>query len=149
MVDENFFLKSWMFKDVAPACNDVYPETRGLVIGRDPMPGNGYMVAWTDTEGNLHAFRKLQFTGGKLSNALTVELGQPNQWNVTIEQDDADPEKIKGTIVGPRGKFEANLAGTWGAEAPPPLTGGDGGSPRLRALAVDRPLQATVNGAAS
>lgn len=151
MVGEDFFLKSWNFVHVDSTCTTIYPETTSLVIGRDPNPSlpGTYMAVWVDTAGNLHAFRQLHLNSGKLVNPRAVELGQPAVWNVTIEQDPVETEKLKGTILKADEIIEASLAGTWGAEAPPPLTGDDGGVPGLQQVPIgEMPAASSMNGAA-
>ncbi len=125
MADAAFFRKNWTF--VALDENDVdrdkqngsaYPVSNSLLIGNDLTQANCWTIAWLDADGDLHALRKLKLNEGKLIGAKVDDPGSGNLWDVTIEQ---NGDKIKGKMSIP--DSESNLAGSWGAEAPPPFTG--------------------------
>jgi hypothetical protein len=81
------------------------------------------MVAWLDEIGDLHVFRQLQLVDGKLVGEAVIDLGSCDRedklWRVTIEQDGAT-SNLTGTVVN-LAVVNASLAGTWGAEPPPPV----------------------------
>jgi hypothetical protein len=122
MADATFFQNSWI---ISSPPTRAYPQGRWVSIGKDPTLPDRFAVSWLDADGVLHVLRQLQLTGeGKLVGPV-VEVGPNTRWIVTIEQVPGT-ENIQGTVARSlRAKkdpiVEANLAGTWGADAPPPF----------------------------
>ena len=123
MSTETFFKNCWRLN--TPPTSRAYPNGRWVNIGKDPDLTNRFVVAWLDADGILHVFRDLTLQSGKLVGPA-LEVGPGKRWTVTIEQV-AGTQNIRGTVADPLrakggGLIEATLAGTWGADAPPPFT---------------------------
>jgi hypothetical protein len=121
MADAAFFQNCWIISN--PPTSRAYPRGRWVSIGKDPDLADRFAVSWLDADGILHVLRQLQLTGGKLVGPA-VEVGPNTRWTVTIERV-VGTQNITGTVAGPlrvkKDPFvEATLAGTWGADAPPP-----------------------------
>ncbi|HEV7670387.1 MAG TPA: hypothetical protein VGS22_17855 [Thermoanaerobaculia bacterium] len=145
MADAAFFRKNW--KLIALEENDVdkteqngraYPVSNSMLIGNDLTKAGCLMIAWLDADGDLHVLRELKLDGGKLTGEDVVDPGSGNKCDITIEQNGVN---LKGKIDMP--SSESNLAGTWGAEAPPsPLTAPPVQAPRLLKAPVGKRLAA-------
>jgi len=127
MANEPFFRSSWQI--TKPQSSRAYPRERWVTIGLDPHLANRYVAAWLDADGILHVFRELKLSkDGKKLTGPAKEVGPDKQWTVTIER---VGDNIQGTVAEPSGVKkrsairEASLAGTWGADAPPPFTDDD------------------------
>lgn len=123
MADATFFQKTWIIH--TPSTSRAYPDGCLVKIDTDPLRSGRFAISWTDGDLVPHTLGDLLLNRtGKLTGP-GVEEGTDRHWEVTIKQVGADT-KIEAEVSGPlktkkRGFAEASLAGTWGAEAPPPF----------------------------
>src|SRR5262245_14664634 len=87
---------------------------------------DGITVTWTDGGGNEHELVGIVYDGGKLVGGPATDSKTNENWNVVIEPLSEDSDTwIKATVSrapmpGKPPSRETDIAGNWGAEAPPP-----------------------------
>ncbi len=122
MALKTFFEHNWLFSGVGPGGDpNAYPATKTLKIQAAGLLKS--KVEWTDAFGQIHIFLlDYDSVGGRLSSqpGVDIGLGIPKNWNFSITQVGAGiVGEVEDPDAGSTETDEANLAGSWGADAPP------------------------------
>ncbi len=124
--DSSYFIRTWKIRDARGHARiaNAFPSGKPLKI--EESPKGVFHVTWTDAEGVTHELHGLRFEGGRLVGERVRDEGTGLDWIVTVEDDGSGGITGNVKLLSLRRDEidedgESNLAGTWGADAPPPI----------------------------